>query len=495
MRFSFSSCMAMAGGLSLALLAGCSSSSSDSTPAGPGYQCHAATASITHYKDLAFKQYSDAYDGAVALHDAIDAFLANPSEGTLTSAREAWLSARETYGPTEAWRGWGGPIEGAAADGAGVMYAAGTELEGLINAWPLDEAFLDYVDGNATAGIVHDTEALSKQALIDANGLDDNGDDAEDVVTVGWHAIEFLLWGQDLNASGPGARPASDFVVVSDAPAIGQFKGRSKDSSDANSPLLAQLANPAKGLHDGGNLINIAEVEIEDDVTRRRDVLAYMADLLVDHIAQVRDDWDKDKAGSFASQLADGSIDAHDALGFITNGFFFIAGDELAIERISVAMTIANDLNEMTQTHPTDGKTTGESRSQELEHSCFSDNTHRDIYLNALGVQYLWLGIWDDLEGDNNDVATSGGNGIKDLLAAVNPTLEADVTTKIQAALDACEAISDLAEDDNIPFDQQVLIGTNGRRTTVQAAITALSEAAEAIESAAQSLGLSLSAL
>src|SRR4029079_5299293 len=32
-------------------------------------------------------------------------------------------------------------------------------------------------------------------------------------VATGWHAIEFLLWGQDLNGTGPGAgnRPATDY--------------------------------------------------------------------------------------------------------------------------------------------------------------------------------------------------------------------------------------------------------------------------------------------
>src|SRR5690606_39021314 len=34
-------------------------------------------------------------------------------------------------------------------------------------------------------------------------------------VATGYHAIEFLLWGQDLNGTGPGAgeRPATDFDV------------------------------------------------------------------------------------------------------------------------------------------------------------------------------------------------------------------------------------------------------------------------------------------
>jgi putative iron-regulated protein len=88
--------------------------------------------------------------------------------------------------------------------------------EGLINSWPLDEAFIDYAskDGvvNEDVGIVNMPEVLPE---ITAEGLDSlNGSDGEpENVSAGYHAVEFLLWGQALEDVGPGDRPATDYVI------------------------------------------------------------------------------------------------------------------------------------------------------------------------------------------------------------------------------------------------------------------------------------------
>ena len=52
------------------------------------------------------------------------------------------------------------------------------------------------------------TPALLEGTLHEADGVESN-------VATGYHAIEFLLWGQDLNGHGDGAgnRPASDFAT------------------------------------------------------------------------------------------------------------------------------------------------------------------------------------------------------------------------------------------------------------------------------------------
>ena len=52
-----------------------------------------------------------------------------------------------------------------------------------------------------------DTRVLDRAALERLHELDG----VEANVARGYHAIEFLLWGQDLNGIGAGARPASDF--------------------------------------------------------------------------------------------------------------------------------------------------------------------------------------------------------------------------------------------------------------------------------------------
>lgn len=101
-----------------------------------------------------------------------------------------------------------------------------------MNAWPLDEGLIDYVDaayGGPTdandlaalnviatpqpmiAGVAIDASTITPELIADtlneADGIETN-------VARGYHAIEFLLWGQDLNGTGPGAgdRPWTDYA-------------------------------------------------------------------------------------------------------------------------------------------------------------------------------------------------------------------------------------------------------------------------------------------
>ena len=115
----------------------------------------------------------------------------SPTDATLEAAKEAWLTARDDYGPTEAFRFYDGPIDNP-DDGP----------EGQINAWPMDEAYVDYVEGDASAGIVNDTAGvpeITTDVIVAAN--EEGG---ETNISTGWHAVEFLLWGQDLSDDGPG---------------------------------------------------------------------------------------------------------------------------------------------------------------------------------------------------------------------------------------------------------------------------------------------------
>lgn len=168
-----------------------------------------------NYANLAFAGYEDSLATARALQGAVALLVATPSEETLTAARTAWLAARVPYQQTEAFR-FGNPIV--------------DDWEGRVNAWPLDEGLIDYVSadyGNeenalATLNVIATpkftlsgteidatqiTPALIKDTLQEADGIEAN-------VASGYHAIEFLLWGQDLNGTGPGAgaRPYTDFL-------------------------------------------------------------------------------------------------------------------------------------------------------------------------------------------------------------------------------------------------------------------------------------------
>ncbi|MEW8395924.1 MAG: imelysin family protein [Candidatus Thiodiazotropha sp.] len=171
---------------------------------------------LAHYADLAHAMYQDSLITAKALQKRVNGLVSKPTEANLTAAREAWKKARIPYQQTEAYRFGNAIVD---------------DWEGKVNAWPLDEGLIDYVaagygdesDENPfyTANIIANkrlkvggreidagriTKALLAESLHELDEIEAN-------VATGYHAIEFLLWGQDLNGSGPGAgiRPASDF--------------------------------------------------------------------------------------------------------------------------------------------------------------------------------------------------------------------------------------------------------------------------------------------
>ena len=171
---------------------------------------------IATYADIALAKYEDSLTAAKALDAAVDALIAKPSAETLAAAREAWKAARIPYQQTEVYR-FGNPIVDA--------------WEGRVNSWPLDEGLIDYVDKSYgtesdenslyTANVIANKTIKIDGKEIDASNLTpeflsgtlQEAGDIEANVATGYHAIEFLLWGQDLNGTGPGAgnRPYTDY--------------------------------------------------------------------------------------------------------------------------------------------------------------------------------------------------------------------------------------------------------------------------------------------
>ena len=197
------------------------------------------------YADIAQAGYADSLDTANTLKLAVDAFLAKPTEDNLRAARAAWIAARIPYMQTEAFRFGNAIVD---------------DWEGRVNSWPLDEGLIDYVGvvlwhefaenelyaANVIAntsitigGKTLDTSKITKELLADklqeAGGVEAN-------VATGYHAIEFLLWGQDLNGTGPGngARPASDYDTKNAPTAIAigarNISGPRPISSSTTSP-------------------------------------------------------------------------------------------------------------------------------------------------------------------------------------------------------------------------------------------------------------------
>lgn len=156
-------------------------------------------AAAENYSNIVLASYQDSYDETVKLKELIDAFVANPTEAGFAACKEQWLKARVPYGQTEAYRFYGGPID----DENGP--------EGLINAWPMDENYIDYVEGDATAGLINNPEEYPEisKALLEKL----NESFSEESIFTGYHAIEFLLWGQDFYENSAGQRAYTDYVA------------------------------------------------------------------------------------------------------------------------------------------------------------------------------------------------------------------------------------------------------------------------------------------
>ncbi|MCC6617201.1 MAG: iron-regulated protein [Anaerolineae bacterium] len=344
------------------------------------------------YADIVFASYQDAYTTALDLQTAIDSFLDAPSDDTLQAARAAWLAAREPYGQTEAFRFYGGPIDD--ADGP----------EGLINAWPLDEVYIDYVDGDPDSGIIQDTTDYPDLDAELLESLNESG--AEENISVGYHAVEFLLWGQDLSADGPGARPFTDYTTAPNA-------------------------------------------------ERRAAYLRLVTDRLVEHLDYLVSEWDPTAEDNYRATFL--ALPPDDAISAILTGIGVLSKSELAGERMFTAY---------------------DNRDQEDEHSCFSDNTHRDIVNNFNGIRNVYSGHYTRVDG-----SVVEGTSLASVIEAVDPDLNATVLETLTNADTLVNSIP-------APFDQAIV--SDDSRPIILAAVFSLMDLGDLFAESASELGLTI---
>ncbi|MCO5318862.1 MAG: hypothetical protein M9942_10530 [Microthrixaceae bacterium] len=386
---------------SSALLLGACSSDSDSGSGDSGSEESTASVdeqlmadAVATYAEGVHASYEASLASARSMDAAVDAFVADPTEENLEAAKQAWLTARDDYGPTEAFRFYGGPIDDEE-----------TGTEGLINAWPLDEAYIDYVEGDATSGIVNDPEGyptIDAAVLVEANEAG-----GETNISTGWHAIEFLLWGQDLSTDGPGQRPVEDYTTAENA-------------------------------------------------DRRAAYLTTASDLLIEHLSELVDAWAPDVEDNYRAEFE--ALPPEEAMTMIITGVGELSRGELAGERMNVAYS---------------------ERSQEDEHSCFSDNTTADIVANAKGIQMVL---------DATYPGVSDGTSVIDVVASVDPDLAEALGSEVAASVAAVEAIP-------APFDAHLVDGVSDDdpgRASVLAGIEALEAQTDTIVAAADAIGVTV---
>ncbi len=239
---------------------------------------------MNHYVKLVHEVYSDLNKSVSQLKSDIKLFTENPNSAQLEIAKLSWKKARIIYSLSESFRFYGGPID-----------EAKNGVEGLVNTWPIDESYLDYVKGSPTSGIIQNTKLypeINSSLLLEMN---EKG--GEKNISTGFHAIEFLLWGQDFNLQSPGNRPVSDY--------------------------LATLNPIAK---------------------RRAAALNALADLLETHLLPLEKQWDSLNESSFATQFL--KLPEQQGIQKILTGMAMLSMDEMAGERMTVALIKRDTENE-----------------------------------------------------------------------------------------------------------------------------------------------------
>ncbi|SIQ91639.1 imelysin family protein [Marinobacterium stanieri] len=392
-------------------------------------QASAATATVeaqansvnTHYADIAEAVFADSLSAAKQLQQAINTLLDDPTDANLAAAREAWVAARVPYQQSEVYRFGNAIVD---------------DWEGKVNAWPLDEGLIDYVDtthygtesdfnGWYSANIIANPELNIGGKSVDASTIDKallaetlhEIDGVEANVATGYHAIEFLLWGQDLNGTNKGAgnRPASDF--------------------------------------DADNCSN-------GNCERRRDYLKAATELLIDDLTEMADAW---KTGGEARQqlMAKGELGG---LATITTGMGSLSYGELAGERTKLGLML---------------------HDPEEEHDCFSDNTHWSHYYDALGIRNAYLGEYSRIDGSQVT-----GPSLSDLAKAADPALDQKMRDHLNATQAAAQAMVDAAKQGET-FDVLIAAGNTEGNAKVQAFVDALTEQTQVLEEVMATLGIS----
>ena len=225
---------------------------------------------VRNYAANLHQNYEDAVAPLMALQSAVDAFVANPTADGLAAAQQAWLAARPLYSESEYSRFYGGPID---------------QAQGGMNEWPIDEAFIDYTTANPMGGIINDPAHFPQLTATVLASSDEKG--GIENLSTGYHAVEFLLWGQRPDQTqGPGQRPYTDYV-------------------------------------DGGTAANQA---------RRRAYLQVATQLLVDNMTGLAAAWDVTDSSSYGAMFL--AAKPTDSLTKMYRGFSQMAISELLYERM-----------------------------------------------------------------------------------------------------------------------------------------------------------------
>jgi putative iron-regulated protein len=374
---------------------------------------------LTTYSNIAEANYQDSLTTAQTLQTAVNLLIVDPTEINLQAAKAAWFAARVPYQQTEVYRFGNAIVD---------------DWEGKVNAWPLDEGLIDYVDASyggpsdenefAALNVIANPTFTLSGVDIDASAITPDflegqlheADGVESNVATGYHAVEFLLWGQDLNGHGTGAgmRPATDYAVGDDCT--------------------------------NGNC------------DRRGEYLQAATDLLVADLEWMTAQW-MEGGDARASVMADEDA----GIATILTGMGSLSYGETAGERMRLGVML-NDPEE--------------------EHSCFADNTHNDHYYNGVGVQNVYLGSYTGIDG-----TVVSGASLADLVAGSDGDLDNEMRTKLSATIRELGDIKHAAEA-GFAYDMMLEAGNAAGEDLIMGGVNAFIDQTRSIERVVAVLGV-----
>ena len=375
---------------------------------------------LTSYGDVAHAMYEDSLKSARTMQTAINAFLANPTTATLTAARNAWKTARVPYLQTEGLRFGNAIVD---------------EWEPKVNAWPLDEGLIDYVDSSYgttsdenplyTLNVIANRQIRIGARQVNASVINVNllreiqmAQGVEANVATGYHAIEFLLWGQDLHGTGPGAgeRPATDYSTTACT---------------------------------------------HGNCDRRAAYLRTATELLIADLVEMTADWAP--GGKARMELA--AKGANGGLATILTGLGSMSYGELAGERMKLGLIL---------------------HDPEEEQDCFSDNTHNSHYYDQVGMMNLWRARYTRTDG-----SVVQGASLRDYVVSRNAAAARRLDAGMDDALAKLKLIKDSGDSGRMAYDQMIGDNPQGNKM-VQDAVDALVAQTRATEAIVATLGLTI---
>ena len=372
---------------------------------------------LVNYSNIAEAKYKDALTLAKQMHNSIEKFIKDTNESNFKKVKDSWLLARTIYQQTEVFR-FGNPIV--------------DDWEGKVNAWPLDEGLIDYVDNTnyypsendfSNFNVIANRKLKVEGELIDASVINANllssklheigGNEAN--VAIGYHAIEFLLWGQDLNGTqkGSGNRSYTDF-----------------------------------------NLKNCTN----NNCDRRREYLLAASQLLIKDLQYIQSVWSSE--GQARLDLLN---DKENGIKRILIGMGSLSYGELAGERMKLGLML---------------------HDPEEEHDCFSDNTHNSHYYNVVGIKNVFLGEYKTI-----DEKIISGPSISSLLSNADNALNKKTKKSINKTLKSMKKIVKSANKGNT-YDMLIAEGNEKGNKLIQNAVDSLIKQSKNIELAAVALNI-----